>query len=97
MLDVACPGGEDQIVRAFGAGEPMLTQHGDDSRGQGDGALARLRLGRPIFVAVRALADVSSPRFKIDVCPAQAAQLGRSQPGEDRRQEQWTPAAAGAR
>ena len=94
VLDVAGAVREDEIKLALRAGEPLLPQRVHHHRRQRHGALAGFRLGRADGVkTIGALADVQIAALEIDILPAQAAQFGRAQAGEDRRQQQRPPAA----
>ena len=72
----------------------MLAQHVHHHRRQRHGALACFRLEAADGVeVVGALAHVELAALQIDVDPAQPAQLGCAQAGEDRGQQQRPPAS----
>src|SRR5690625_2649305 len=83
-----------QIAIKARALQPPFLQRVDDQRRQGNSALARIALGHPyLVIAVRPLPHVQASLIKFYILPPQPAQLGGSQPGEDRGDQQWPPSA----
>ena len=88
------PFGNTRSSGPFGTRQLMRAQCRHHHRRQRDGALAGFRLGLSDRVeAVGALPHMQFAALEVDIRPAQAAQFGRAQAGEDRGQEQRPPAS----
>ena len=91
VLDVPGAVREHEIELAFRAGQPPGLQSVEQERAHRNGAGTGFRLRRPEFVEpIDAPADRDFAGFEIDVCPEQAAQLRRAQPGKQCRQDERT-------
>src|SRR5262249_51839215 len=88
-------GREHKIKTALWAFGLPLLERIDDNRGEGNVALARLRLRRPYAApCVGPLANMDHARFKIDIGPARAAQFAQPHSGEDRSDDKTDATAA---
>ena len=73
----------------------MLAQGIHHHRRQRYGSLSRLRFrASDLAEAVSALAHMQFAALEVDVVPAQPAQFGGTQAGEDRGQQEWPDRAA---
>src|ERR1700734_2426520 len=87
----ACRKNEPEI--ALGAGELPFPQHVAHVWRQGDCPFSGLGLGlADRAITIRALPDVQLPPLKVEIGPTQPTKLRGPQTGEDRRQQDRSPA-----